>query len=174
MGKVKPPDVSGSPSRGQLQRQHGIMQDQARIIRELRNKLEIYKSIIRTNKWDREPWILFDSKQHERRNDTRTWTRANPKQFWKWRHHAYKPIGYDNSPDARKQHTAQQLVQHIQQIQLASQHIQRIVTVCPKEQEQPSGRVPPNAGPTTSGRQSKEPQQLGKRARKRLAVLKRH
>ena len=171
MGKVKhkQPDVSGHPSRGQLE-------PKDEIIRDLRFQLDLCKQLIRTKKWDNAPWDLFDSKQFKKRNETGTWTRAKPKKYWFWRHRACEPTtststGSDGSKLTTRQ---QQLIRHIKQLQHSSQHIQRIVTTHPKEHEQHSGHTTTDSRPADSGRDSEAPQQLGKRARKRINLIKRH
>ena len=177
MGKVnQQQDPTRDPLRGQLQRQGETIINQEKTIRALRNQLDTFKSIIKAKEWNHGPEILFDSRQHKRRSNDGTWTRATPKRYWRWKDYAYADFDKWN----KEQYSAQQLIRHINKIKFASQHIKRIVTVHPKAQprgeaqKQPRGRVLPNTGATTSGRESSEPTYLGKKARKRIALIKRH
>ena len=206
MGKIKHPDASRDPlSHPQLLRLHRTIEEQGRIIRAyrdtdkqlrdklesfskiirgyretdklLRTKLDDFRSVIKLKVWDREPEILFDSKQHERRGRDGTWTRTKPSSYWQWKNYAYDDF---DKRDKSKQFDKHQLISHINKIKFAAQHIiQRIVTVNPptarpREAIQPRRPVSPNAGPAAGGPESQEPPKLGKRARKRINLIRRH
>ena len=118
--KHKSPDYSRHPS-------GGGERNKDEIIRSLTTHLELLKLIVKSRKY-REPWDLFDRRQHQKRNTYGTWTQHKPKQYWHWRHRVapYKqPMGH---------YTASQLIQPL---------VKCIINVQTTQQEQQPGNIQP-------------------------------